>query len=307
MKIAIIGAGAMASLYGVYLSRTGEEVYLVDICKENVDRISKNGLIIEEKGREVKAYPKAVISAEKVGLVDLVIVFVKSRMTKEAIKRNIALFGTDTLVISFQRGYVDIEQIEKCIKKDSIIAEITDYVAIMTHLGKVRHIRTGSTHIGWVGCNKAHRIAVVSETLNKAGFSTIISNNIMELVWTRLVVNIGINALTAITETKNGELLNKEDTKTVVTIAIEEALDIAAAKAIEFNRDETIEGVINIVLNTSVNKSSFSQSILNRGKFEMDTATGAIIQEGKKYCIQTPVNQVIYNLIKGKEKRYKMF
>lgn len=304
MKIAIIGAGAMGSLYGGYLSKSGEEVYLVDIWQEHIDKINKNGLIIKEEDRELITYPKATTNASEIGIIDLVIVFVKSTLTREVVENNRDLLGHNTLVMSLQNGYGNIEQIERYVKRDNIIAGTTSHGAIMIGPGKISHAGRGDTCIGWVGCNKSNSIDAISKLLHKSGFNTIISNNVMELVWKKLIVNAGINALTAILEVKNGELLNEEDTRTVMTMAIEEAVDVAEAAGIKLNKAETVEKVMKVAIDTANNKSSMLQDILNKRKTEIDTINGAIVQEGKRYWIKTPVNQVLYNLIKAKENQY---
>ena len=123
----------------------------------------------------------------------------------------------------------------------------------------------------------------------------------MELIWSKLIVNVGINALTAILEVENGKLLDVDETKYLMKLAVEEAIDVAEALGVKFNRDETIEKVMQVAYNTTGNKSSMLQDILNKRKTEIETINGAIVREGMKHFVKTPVNTVLLNLIKAKE------
>ena len=83
MKIVVIGAGAMGSIYGGHLSQNNE-VYIVDTNQSVVDAINANGLQIDENGVTNTYHPTAVTSTEGITDVDLVILFVKAIFSKVA-------------------------------------------------------------------------------------------------------------------------------------------------------------------------------------------------------------------------------
>ncbi|MGE5628775.1 MAG: ketopantoate reductase family protein [Solirubrobacterales bacterium] len=303
MKIAIIGAGAMGSLYGGYISKYNEEVYLVDIWQQHVDEINNNGLSIIEKDESIKVYPKAVSDSKDIGFADLVIVFVKSYLTDTALEMNKSLLSKDTIVLSLQNGYGNIEKISKYVHIDNVIAGTTAHGAAMVSPGVVKHGGAGETHIGWVNNKNDKRIDEVAEVLNNSGFNTTISQNVMELIWSKLIVNVGINALTALLKVQNGELLNMEETKELMEMAVVEGVNVAEKAGVKFSREDMVNKVKAVALATRENKSSMLQDILNNRKTEIDTINGAIVKEGKKYKVETPVNLVLLNLIKAQEKK----
>jgi len=303
MRIAIIGAGAMGSLYGGYLSRTGEEVYLIDICKEHVDEINSHGLTIQEKDGEIRLHPKAFMSSEEIGTVDLVIVFVKSFLTETAMEKNAALIGQDTIVMSLQNGYGNIEQIARYVSRANIIAGTTSHGASMLSPGHIRHAGSGDTHIGWIMNGDVERINGIAGILSRAGFATEVSANVMELVWSKLIVNVGINALTALLRVKNGELLRMDETRDLMRMAVLEAVEVAAAAGVKFDAEEMARKVIGIATTTGENSSSMLQDILNNRKTEIDSINGAIVEEGRKHSIGTPINSVLTKLVRALEKR----
>lgn len=304
MKIAIIGAGAMGSLYGGYLSKAGQEVYLVDVWQQHVDEINAHGLKIEEPEGEVTVYPKAAVSADAVGAVDLAIVFVKSIMTKKAMESNAALISPHTYVLSLQNGYGNIDEIEKFVKREQIIAGTTAHGATMISAGRIKHAGKGATHIGSVSKGDDTKVQEIAQILKAAGFDTDVSNNVMELVWDKLIINVGINALTAILKLRNGQLLDHEGSKAIMKAAVEEAVMVANSLGMNFNSEETLKKVMDVAQKTGQNMSSMLQDVTNKRKTEIDTINGAIVREGSKQNISTPVNIVLTNLIKTMEKSY---
>jgi len=150
MKIAIVGAGAMGCLYGAKLSAVpANEVFLIDVWKEHIDMICKNGLQMEENG-ELLTYKNvtAACDAESVGTCDLAIVFVKSTLTEQAVKSNRAIFGPQTTALTLQNGLGNIDIICNEIGAENVIAGTTAHGATMLGPGKMRHAGSGKTIIG---------------------------------------------------------------------------------------------------------------------------------------------------------------
>lgn len=302
MKIAIIGAGAMGSLYGGYLSGVEDEVYLVDIWKEHVDAINASGLVIEEKERQLRLHPKASTKPGDIGQVDLAIVFVKSFLTGKAMEANAALLGRDTVVMSLQNGYGNIDQIAGYVRRENIIAGTTSHGASVLSPGRIRHAGSGDTHIGWVVNSGDDRINGIAELLRRAGFVTAVEENVMELLWSKLIVNAGINALTAVLGVRNRELLRMDETKDILEMAVLEAVEVAAASGVKFDGPEMVKKVMAVAFATGDNYSSMLQDITNKRKTEIDAINGAIVREGGKHSVRTTVNSVLTNLVRAKEK-----
>lgn len=306
MKIAIIGAGAMGSLYGGYLSKVSQDVYLVDIWEKHVDTINKQGLTIHEEDKSVVMYPKATTNAKDVGYVDLAIVFVKSIITGEALGKNLPLLGPNTIVLSLQNGYGNVDEICKYVKISNIIAGTTAHGATMLEPGHIKHAGIGETHIGWVTDKEDKRIDDVANILREGGFNTTVNNNVMELILSKLIINVGINALTAILKIENGQLLKLKETKAIMKMAVSEAVKVSKALGVIFDEEDMYNRVLKVAENTSNNKSSMLQDILNNRKTEIDTINGAIVREGQKYSIDTPVNLVLANIVKSAEKHINL-
>jgi 2-dehydropantoate 2-reductase len=104
MKTVIVGAGAMGSLFGGLLTLSGEDVWLVDISKENIDAMKLKGLTIEEKGKTLNIPVNAVTDIASIGKADLVIYFVKTYQTERAASDSLVLQKEDTIFLTLQNG-----------------------------------------------------------------------------------------------------------------------------------------------------------------------------------------------------------
>src|SRR5262249_2084218 len=106
MKIAVLGAGAMGSLFGGRLAKSGNDVWLMDVWREAVDAINERGLRIDDRagGSEVVAI-NATLNPRDVGVADLLLVFVKCYDTEAAVRQALPAVASHTTVLSLQNGW----------------------------------------------------------------------------------------------------------------------------------------------------------------------------------------------------------
>ncbi len=302
MKIAIIGAGAMGSLFGGRLALAGEEVWLLDVWEEHVRTINDKGLVIAAAGKDVIARPKATTRPEDIGTADLVVIFVKSTATRAAAGTAAGLLGPDTAALTLQNGYGNAETIATVVGTDRVIAGTTAQGATLLGPGRIMHGGSGDTHIGELGGRKTERAQKVAACLSRAGLPTVVDENVAALIWGKLIVNVGINALTGITGLKNGELADHDETKQVLALAVEEAVKVADAAGIKLPYDNAVEKVLAVAVATAQNRSSMLQDLSAGRLTEIDAINGALVREGERRGVATPVNRVLTLLIKALEK-----
>ncbi|ENK1243188.1 2-dehydropantoate 2-reductase [Clostridium botulinum] len=297
MKIAIIGAGAMGSLYGAYLHKSGYEVYLINKWEEHINAINKDGLVIEDGNNRSKFHPMAVLDSNDIGIVDLAIVFVKSTKTEEAILENKNMIGKNTYVLTLQNGYGNGEKIEKYINKDRIVVGTTGEGCTTLKAGHIKHAGSGDTYIGMYSGKEDIILKKLENILKYSGFNVHICKDPIELIWNKLIINVGINAITSILKMRNGEILKQNAAKSIMKNAVTEAVMVANAKGFNFDEEEMIKIVEKVALKTAENKSSMLQDVLNNKKTEIEVINGAIVREGIRFNIKTPVNETLTNLI----------
>lgn len=306
MKVVIIGAGAMGSIYGGFLAEAGNEVYFLDVFKEHVDNINNDGLWIEgTSGNRYIQGIKATSDPEEVGVVDLAIVFVKSTITDLAIKQNKAVIGPGTTVLTLQNGLGNIEKLKTVVKESQIIAGTTSHGASLLGPGKIKHAGHGATVIGELDGSVTERIKMITEVFQNAKLDPVaISENVMGLIWDKLLVNVGINPVTAVTSLKNGEILDYPEILKLSVDAVEEAMKVADALGIKLETPDAVEHFKEVSKVTGENTSSMLSDVLNRRKTEIDNINGAIVREGVKFGIDTPMNALLTRLVVLKEMQY---
>jgi 2-dehydropantoate 2-reductase len=305
VKIAIIGAGAMGSLFGGRLALAGEEVWLLDVWEEHVRTIREQGLTIVTAAKEIPTRPNATMRPEEIGQADLVIIFVKSTVTKAAAQTAKKLLGPDTAVLTLQNGYGNAETIAAVVGAERVIAGTTAQGATLLGPGRIMHGGSGETHIGELGGGRSERQEKIASALTRSGIPTVGDDNVTSLIWGKLIVNVGINALTGITGLKNGQLADFDETKEVLAMAVEEAVAVATAAGVTLPYADPVDKVLAIAVATAENRSSMLQDLTGGRVTEIDAINGAIVREGFRRGVPTPVNRTLTMLIKTLEKLHQ--
>jgi len=302
MKVVIMGTGAMGSLFGGLLARS-EEAWLVDIRQEQIDAIRSAGLTIEEKGKMQTIRVNATSDAASIGKADLVIFFVKAYHTEKAASDALVLQKKDTVFLTLQNGLGNEEAICKHVDRKSVMLGATNHGATLLGPGRIRHAGWGKTYVGELDGKMTDRVAQIAQVFNKAGIETVVSSNIHQVVWNKLFINAGLNAVAALTGLKNGQLLDYPETLRLMDGLVSEAVEVARKKGIPIE-GSPLEKVKAVVEATRENRCSMGQDIDNRRKTEIDAINGAVVREAKRLGIAVPYNQMITDLVKVIEKNF---
>lgn len=304
MKIAILGAGAMGSLYGGPLSQKND-VYLIDTWQAHVDQINQNGLVIQTATGENTYHPKAVTRAAEVGAADLVLIFVKSVHTGAALAQSRELFDNHTVALTLQNGYGNDEDILPYVQADNLLIGTTASGATVLQAGKIFQAGIGPTHIGTRDNRTSKNIAQIVQLFNDCGIESYASDNIMQAVWTKLMVNVGINAVTALLSVRNGFLAESKAAYDIAEELVKEGAAVAKAEGYELDAAAIAEKYyIHGAKVVGQNRSSMLQDVDKKRKTEIEKINGAIVRIGKKHNISTPYNELIVKLINAKEDTY---
>jgi len=304
MKTAIIGPGAMGGLFGSLLTRAGKEVWLVGNRREQVDRICSVGLTLEEKGKAQIVPVKATSDVTSVGKADLVIFFVKTYDIEEAVSDSLALEKEDTIFLTLQNGLGNEEAICDQVNPKKVMLGITGHGATLLEPGHIRHAGWGKTFIGERDHRITDRALRIAQMFCEAGIETEVSSNIHDQVWGKLIVNVGINALTALTGFKNGQLLDYPETLRLMEKLVSEAAEVARGKGAQVEEDP-IERVKKVAEATRENRSSMGQDFDHRERTEIEAINGAVVREAQLLGIPVPFNQAVTDLVKAIEQSFE--
>ena len=303
MRFLIVGPGAMGCLFAAGLSRAGFEVILLDYSKERAEVINSRGISVEGVSGKYSSRVR-VITSETPSHPDFVLICVKSTKTKDAAESITLRLSKDSMIVTLQNGVGNLEILSRIFGNKRVLGGVTAEGATSLEWGKIRHAGRGSTVFGPGGDSNGPADKLVS-AFNKAGFDAVTSDNVEGLIWGKLVINVGINALTAITGLKNGRLPEVEGTRLILEDAVKEAVAIANAKNIQLPFELPVDRVIEVCQNTAGNIASMLQDVINKKITEVDFINGAIVKEGEALGISTPVNKTLTYLIHTIQETYE--
>ena len=299
-----MGPGAMGSLFGGLLTRAGEELWLVGYEKEQVEMICSVGLTLEEKGESQIIPMKATPDVASVGKADLVIFFVKTYDIEVAVSDALVLEKEDTIFLTLQNGLGNEEVICQKIDRKKVMLGVTGHGATLLGPGRIRHAGWGKTFIGELDHRVTDRAVRMTQMFCDAGIDTEVSSNIHDHVWGKLLINVGINALTALTGFKNGQLLDYPESARLMEKMVFEAAEVARRKGVRIGEDP-IEKVRKAIEATKENRSSMGQDFDHRRKTEIEAINGAVVREAQPLGIPVPFNQAVTDLVKAIENSFK--
>jgi len=304
MTIAIIGPGAIGCLFGAMLSRGGHEVWLIARQPDRARLLSRRGLWVSGVTGEFDARVRATASPDQVRSARLVIVAVKSYDTTDAAQTAAFLIGPESTVLTLQNGLGNIEILQRALGDDRVIAGVTSQAATLLAPGQVHHAGQGATIIGEPSGQLTERLTQIAEAFSTSGIHVELTTNLASVLWAKLVINAGINPLAALAQVRNGGLLESKSLRHLLSVAVSEAVEVARAKEVRLSHPNMPAYAEEVCQRTADNMNSMLQDIRRRRRTEIDAISGAVVREGQAAGVPTPVNEVLWHLIRGLEETY---
>jgi 2-dehydropantoate 2-reductase len=302
MKIAIVGAGGMGAMTGGLLKEiVGEDVSLYDVHKEHIETIKRNGLLIEGIGGERHVPVNATTRIEDIGIPDLIIIFVKSYDTELAAAEAKKICGEHTTVLTLQNGLGNVEILERAFGNDKVLAGTTDAAATIVGPGRVKHTAYGNVYIGELNGEITGRVREIVTLFAKAGFNAHPSDNVLGLIWSKLILNLAINPLGTILRARCEKLIDNDYSRTLMREVVQEALCLAEKKGITLIYPDMVQAAYDLAEKNATSFNSMAQDFLKGKKTEIDFISGAIVKEGEHVGLPTPVNHTMTYIVKALE------
>lgn len=301
-RIAVIGAGAMGSLFGAMLSAAAE-VVLIDPDREHMAAIRRDGVQIESGDGRLRSVSLAATtdpSQAETGF-DLAIVMTKAWATREAARTARSVLRKDGLALTLQNGVGNREMIAEVLGPERVLAGVTAHGGTLLGPGRVRHAGRGPTRIaGGAEVPEAAAEQVMS-VFRAAGIEVTLAENLDSTIWGKLIVNVGINALTALLRVPNGVLAEAPRCERILAQAVAEAVMVAEALGISLPYEYPVEHVKTVCRETAANRSSMLQDVLRGARTEVDVINRAVVRKGAAVGISTPWNQFLSEMIEALE------
>lgn len=304
MRIAVIGAGAMGSIYGGRLS-LHNEVYLVDTSAAVVDHINREGLRLEEPDGEHIYHPRAVTSAEGMEPVDLILLFVKSLFSRAALSGNQSLIGPDTYIMTLQNGCGHEDILSEFVARDRVIIGTTQDNGALLAPGRVRRGGTGHTNVGMLAEDAGGFLPRLQQAFRVCGFDLEIHANIQQLIWDKLFTNVSLSAVTAILQVDMGYIASNEHAWNMTVRLIREAAAVARAMGLEADDEKLMAEIMAVSKRSPGGCTSIRADLRDGRRSEVDTISGSVVRAARRHGIPVPTHEFVVEMVHAMEERGK--
>ncbi|MFD1464848.1 2-dehydropantoate 2-reductase [Lapidilactobacillus mulanensis] len=304
MKIAIAGAGAMGSRFGTMLKRAGNDVILIDPWAEHVDKINHDGLQIDtDNGSEQFQIP-AFLPQDVDFQPELVVLFTKSMGLVTMLKAIEPILTPETKIVCLLNGLGHTEVIEKYIPKANIFMGVTLWTAALLGAGHVKLVGDGSIEIQNIDPAEADAAKKICAVFDDAGLKATYSSNVMFSIWRKACVNGTLNTLCTLLDCNIAEFGGLPQSNDLVRTIVAEFGKVAANEGVLLNVDEVAQHIAKLYDPSQAGEhypSMYQDLILHHRLTEIDYLNGYVAAQAAKLNLQTPVCQVLTEMVHAKE------
>ncbi len=305
MKIAVVGTGAMGSVYAALLSEAGNEVWAVDTWAEHIRAIQENGLRVEGKSGDRTVALNATTDPAEVGPCELVIVATKAQDVAAAAKSLGPLLGNDTLILTIQNGIGAPERIAAAIRSDNILNGIAGgFGASIVGPGHAHHNNMQLIALAEFAGPATPRLEKVARVWSEAGFTVETSDDVTRMVWEKLICNVAYSGPCTVTRRTIGEVQASENIWALSSACAQEAFEVARAKGVTLGFDDPIAFVHAFGEKMPHARPSMLLDHMNGRRSEIDHINGAIPVLGAEVGVPAPTNEVISALVRALEEAF---
>lgn len=306
MRIAIVGPGALGSLFAALLGRVGHEVLLLDHDAKRAAVLAARGLLLEENGLETLTPVRATAESAAVAATELILLCVKSAAVAACLADLVPHLSPSSLLIAFQNGIGHLQPLQQVVPPDQRAVAVTAQGATLIAPGRIRYGGQGPTRLGFlepVSSQARIRALRAAAIFNDAGIPATVNEEIVGAIWRKLLVNAGINGLTAIHDCPNGRLAENPHLREQLEHIVLEAAAVARTLGIEVGADP-VEAVLAVCRATADNISSMLQDVRRRRYTEIDAINGAIVAAARRLGLPVPANEELVRVIKTRERDF---
>lgn len=295
MGLLVVGTGALACLFAARLVGAGNDVTMMGSWPEGLAALRNHGVRLLDLDGSTQQFPVNVMEASTChGNFRHALVLVKSWQTENAARQLERCMARDGIVLTLQNGLGNYETLKEVLGEVRVALGVTTMGARMVEPGYVQHTGVGKVTIGF-----HPNLDGLGDLLNKSGFLVEMIDDAKSLLWGKLVINAAINPLTALLRVPNGELLSRPAARELLAEAAREAAMVATRQGIKLPYNDPTSAVEEVARKTATNVSSMLQDVQRGTPTEIDAINGAIIQAGERLGMPTPVNRMLWRLVKS--------
>lgn len=300
MKLAVLGPGALGCLLAALFWEAGAKVSLVDYRPERVARLRRQGIQVRDLEGDYRVVKVPIGLAPEVGPCDLTIMAVKAYQTRAAARALPGLMHHGGLALTLQNGLGNLEEMALKVGPERLLAGVGLLGVTRQDEGRIIYAGRGAIFIGVPAGSQVSgaEVAAVVDLFRQAGLECQPRKDIEAVLWEKLVINAGINPLTALLRVPNGALPRLPQAWEVAVAAARETQAVARAAGLTLS-GEPASRLRQVCTATAANHSSMLQDILAGRPTEIDALNGQVATRGRALGVPTPVNDLLTSLLRA--------
>lgn len=302
-KVAIVGLGAIGSIYAVKIHNYKPDCLRVIVDKERIERYRKDGLFFNGKRYDFN-YALPDKNAEKA---DLIIIATKSGGLESAVQAIEGFVGDDTVIMSPLNGITSEKIIARHFGWDKVL-----YTLFIGHIStrqgrEVNHDGVGTLVFGEADNTVvSDKVAAVRHFFDQTGIDYKVPEDMLFALWGKFMINVGFNQASAVLQAPY-RVFHGCDKVTAVAYKLMEEVAALAEKAGIKNPDKLLESSMGVIRAMPPDaKSSMLQDVEAKRQTEVDLFAGTVCELGRKYGVPTPYNSVFLELIEAIDQKNRM-
>lgn len=305
-RVVIVGMGAMGSVYAGLMQDAGHEVHGVCHWPDHVAAIERDGLRVHgHSGDRTVRLASVATSTEGMPVADLVIIATKALDAQAAAQSCKHLIGPTTVVQGIQNGLGSPERIAAVLGGSRLaVGVVGGFGASCPQPGTVHHNGMEMIRFGSYAELPADQLEASADIWRSSGFRARTFTDLDQMVWEKFIMNVTFSGTAALTGLTIGQIMAHETSWSVAQACAEEAIAVAAAKGVHLDVGDPIEHIRRLGSKIPEARPSMLLDIQAQRPTEIDAINGAVVTEGRKHGVPTPVNDTVSNLVRGRERTY---
>jgi len=302
-KVAIVGCGAMGSVYAALMADAGHEVHAVTLWPDHAGAMGTHGLRGEgASGDRTVRLASAGTDTNGIGPCDLVVIATKAFDVEAAARSSVKLLGPGTVVQTIQNGLGSPEVAAPILGKDRIaVGVVGGFGASMRAPGHAHHNGMEMIRFGAFAGLPTRLLRGSARIWESAGFTVSLFDDVTRMVWEKLIMNVAFSGTSCATGLTIGEVMVDPNAWSVAQGCAREAIAVAKAANVRLAVGDPIEHIRKLGGKIPNARPSMLLDHNAGRRGEVDAINGSIPRLGKRYGIPTPVNETVVAIIKARE------
>ena len=306
MKIAIIGAGAMGSIYASFLAKSNNEVLAIDLWEDHLKAIKDNGLRVSGfSGDNIVKNVKVSNNINDAKDYDLFVIATKASGVGPVASKLSKIISNKSLILTIQNGLGAGERIASFMPTDNVLLGVAQgFGASMIGPGHAHHNNMSMIRIGEMNGGITPRLNSLVKIWCNAGFNAKAFEDIEQLIWEKFICNVAWSGSCSVFRKTLGQVMDNEHMYNIAKGCALEARQMGDFKKVNFTFDDTVEYITEFGKKLLNSKPSMLQDVEANRLSEVDAINGMVVTLGKELGIETPYNTAVSSIIKAQEAEY---